>query len=180
MSRIGKKHIAIPKKVEIKIDKQKVVVKGPKGELSQELPSQIQISLNNEELVIEKREDSRKARQLHGLCRTLINNLVIGVSEGFTERLEIHGVGYRSQMEGTNLLLNMGYSHPITIYPPKGITISVEKTTLITIAGMDKELVGQTAANIRSTRPPEPYKGKGIRYQNETVKRKVGKAGKGK
>lgn len=180
MSRIGKKHITIPKKVEVKIDKQKVVVRGPKGELSQELPSQIQISLNNEELVIEKREDSRKAKQLHGLCRTLVNNLVVGVSEGFTERLEIHGVGYRSQMEGNNLLLNMGYSHPITIYPPEGIAISVEKTTLITISGMDKELVGQIAANIRSTRPPEPYKGKGIRYQNEIVKRKVGKAGKGK
>nr|YP_010335974.1 ribosomal protein L6 [Tsunamia transpacifica]QUE27864.1 ribosomal protein L6 [Tsunamia transpacifica]UNJ14380.1 ribosomal protein L6 [Tsunamia transpacifica] len=180
MSRIGKQIIKVPPKVEIKINNQVITAKGPKGELSHELPEEIYVSMKDQELTVQKSVDSRKAQQLYGLNRTLVNNIVIGVSEGFNQKLEIHGVGYRSQMEGKNLILNLGYSHSITITPPENIVISVEKNTMINIFGINKELVGQIAANIRSTRSPEPYKGKGVRYENEVIKLKVGKAGKGK
>nr|YP_010338505.1 ribosomal protein L6 [Rhodaphanes brevistipitata]UNJ18455.1 ribosomal protein L6 [Rhodaphanes brevistipitata] len=180
MSRIGKRSILIPAKVEIKINQQEVVAKGPQGELRQVIPNLIEIVYEASTVTLKKKEDSRKAQQLYGLSRTLFNNLVIGVSKGFTRKLEISGVGYRSQLEGKNLILNMGYSHPVVIKPPEGISISVEKNTMITVSGANKELVGQVAANIRNVRPPEPYKGKGIRYTGETIKRKVGKAGRGK
>lgn len=180
MSRIGKKIIPIPKGVQVIIQDQEIVVKGPKGELKQSISPLIAIDQKENSLVLTKREQSRQAQQLYGLSRTLVNNSVVGVSEGFDQKLEITGVGYRSQMEGSTLILNMGYSHPVNIIPPAGITIKVEKNTSITVSGINKELVGQVAANIRSVRPPEPYKGKGIRYENEIIKRKVGKAGRGK
>nr|YP_010336368.1 ribosomal protein L6 [Goniotrichopsis reniformis]UNJ14774.1 ribosomal protein L6 [Goniotrichopsis reniformis] len=180
MSRIGKKAILLPKGVEINIKDQLINVKGPKGELYQEISSVIEIFKEETEVILRKKENSRQAQQLFGLSRTLLNNLVLGVSEGFSKKLEIIGVGYRSQMQGKDLILNMGYSHPVKIIPPAGITINVEKNTLITISGINKEVVGQVAANIRSVRSPEPYKGKGIRYENEVIKRKVGKAGRGK
>nr|YP_010336762.1 ribosomal protein L6 [Stylonema alsidii]UNJ15168.1 ribosomal protein L6 [Stylonema alsidii] len=180
MSRIGKKIISIPQGVQVIIQAQEIVVKGPKGELKQIISPLIAIDQKENSLVLTKREQSRQAQQLYGLSRTLLNNSVIGVSVGFEQTLDITGVGYRSQMEGGTLILNMGYSHPVNIVPPQGITIKVEKNTSITVSGINKELVGQVAANIRSVRPPEPYKGKGIRYENEIIKRKVGKAGRGK
>nr|YP_010336565.1 ribosomal protein L6 [Rhodospora sordida]UNJ14971.1 ribosomal protein L6 [Rhodospora sordida] len=180
MSRIGKKNILVPKEIEIQINKQEITVKGPKGELKQTISPLIEIFQEEQQIIIHKKNASRQAQQLFGLSRTLINNLIVGVSEGFSKKLEISGVGYRSQMEGNDLILNMGYSHPVRIIPPHGISISVNKNTTIIISGINKENVGQIAANIRNVRPPEPYKGKGIRYENEIVKRKVGKAGRGK
>nr|YP_010336170.1 ribosomal protein L6 [Chroodactylon ornatum]UNJ14576.1 ribosomal protein L6 [Chroodactylon ornatum] len=180
MSRIGKKSIVIPPKVEVKLQDQKVSVKGPKGELSQIISPLIEVKIEDSLLVVQKKEDSRKAQELFGLSRTLVNNLVTGVSEGFSRTLEITGVGYRAQVEGKNLILNMGYSHPINITPPADISITVEKNTTVIISGINKETVGQVAANIRSVRPPEPYKGKGIKYSGEIIRRKVGKAGRGK
>mmetsp|Transcript_11942 Transcript_11942/g.49814 ORF Transcript_11942/g.49814 Transcript_11942/m.49814 type:complete len:181 (+) Transcript_11942:3699-4241(+) len=180
MSRIGKKSISLPQGVEIRIEDQEVMVKGPKGILRQTLSPLIEVVQENQQVSICKKDNSRQAQQLFGLSRTLVNNLIIGVSEGFSRKLEISGVGYRSQIEGNILVLNMGYSHPVKIEPPEGISISVDKGTSIMISGASKEIVGQVAANIRSVRPPEPYKGKGIRYENEVIKRKVGKAGRGK
>ncbi len=178
MSRIGKRPISIPGKVTVAIDGQSVTVKGPKGELSRTLPAEVEISREGETVVVKQRDDSRTARQRHGLSRTLISNMVEGVSQGFQRRLEIIGVGYRAQVQGQNLTLNMGYSHPVQIEPPNGIQFAVEGTTNVLVSGIDKEIVGNTAARIRAVRPPEPYKGKGIRYAGEVVKRKAGKAGK--
>jgi large subunit ribosomal protein L6 len=178
MSRIGKRPINIPGKVTVAIDGQSVTVKGPKGELSRTLPAEVEISREGETVLVKQRDDSRAARQRHGLSRTLISNMVEGVSQGFQRRLEIIGVGYRAQVQGQNLTLNMGYSHPVQIEPPSGIQFAVEGTTNVVISGIDKEIVGNTAARIRAVRPPEPYKGKGIRYAGEVVKRKAGKAGK--
>lgn len=178
MSRIGKRPISIPGKVTVAIDGQSVTVKGPKGELSRTLPAEVEISQEGETVVVKQRDDSRTARQRHGLSRTLISNMVEGVSQGFQRRLEIIGVGYRAQVQGQNLTLNMGYSHPVQIEPPNGIQFAVEGTTNVLVSGIDKEIVGNTAARIRAVRPPEPYKGKGIRYAGEVVKRKAGKAGK--
>jgi large subunit ribosomal protein L6 len=180
MSRIGKRPITVPAKVQVTLDGAKVVVKGPKGELSRELPVNISVAQEGETLNVNRRDDSRVSRQLHGLCRTLVANMVEGVSTGFQRRLEIQGVGYRAALQGRNLVLNMGYSHQVQIPPPEGIQFAVEGNTNVIVSGYDKEIVGNTAARIRAVRPPEPYKGKGIRYSGEVVLRKAGKTGKGK
>lgn len=181
MSRIGKRPIAIPPKVTITINGQTVTVKGPKGELTRTLNTEVTIAQEGETLVVQRTDDSRTARQRHGLNRTLVANMVEGVSQGFQRRLEIQGVGYRAAVQGKNLNMNMGYSHPVNIEPPDGITFVVENNTNVIVTGIDKEVVGNTAAKIRAVRPPEPYKGKGIRYAGEMVRRKVGKTGgKGK
>ncbi len=177
MSRIGKRPIPVPAKVTVTIEGQTVTVKGPKGTLSRTLPPEVEILLEGETVLVNRRNESRAARQRHGLCRTLIANMVEGVSTGFTRKLEIQGVGYRAAVQGRNLNLAMGYSHPVNIEPPEGITFAVEGTTNVTVSGIDKEIVGNTAARIRAVRPPEPYKGKGIRYAGEIVRRKVGKTG---
>ncbi|WP_421658540.1 50S ribosomal protein L6 [Leptothermofonsia sp. ETS-13] len=178
MSRIGKRPIHIPNKVTVTINGQSVTVKGPKGELSKVLPGEVVVSQEGETVLVNRRDDSRTARQRHGLCRTLVANMVEGVSQGFQKRLEIQGVGYRAQVQGRNLTLNMGYSHPVQIEPPEGIQFAVENNVNVIVSGIDKEVVGNTAARIRAVRPPEPYKGKGIRYAGEFVRRKAGKAGK--
>ncbi|HEY9629029.1 MAG: 50S ribosomal protein L6 [Oscillatoriophycideae cyanobacterium NC_groundwater_1537_Pr4_S-0.65um_50_18] len=178
MSRIGKRPISIPQKVTIEISGQNVAVKGPKGELARTLPPEVEVLQEGETLLVNRRSDSRPARQRHGLCRTLVANMVEGVSQGFQKRLEIQGVGYRAQVQGRNLVLNVGYSNPVQIEPPEGIQLAVEGTTNVIVTGINKELVGNLAAKIRSVRPPEPYKGKGIRYSGEVVRRKAGKAGK--
>lgn len=180
MSRIGKRPITVPAKVQITLDGAKIVVKGPKGELSRELPVNIQVAQDGETLNVNRIDDSRVSRQLHGLCRTLVANMVEGVSTGFQRRLEIQGVGYRAALQGRNLVLSMGYSHQVQIPPPEGIQFAVENPTNVIVSGYDKEIVGNTAARIRAVRPPEPYKGKGIRYAGEVVLRKAGKTGKGK
>ncbi len=178
MSRIGKRPIDIPGKVTITIDGQSVTVKGPKGELSRVLPGEVAVAQDGGTLVVTRQDESRAARQRHGLCRTLVANMVEGVSQGFQRRLEIQGVGYRAQVQGRNLILNVGYSKPVELEPPDGIQVAVENNTNVVVSGIDKEIVGNTAARIRAVRPPEPYKGKGIRYAGEAVRRKVGKAGK--
>ncbi|AFZ59305.1 50S ribosomal protein L6 [Anabaena cylindrica FACHB-243] len=178
MSRIGKRPITVPAKVQVAIDGSKVVVKGPKGELSRVLPSNVIVSQEGETLLVTRRDETRTSRQLHGLSRTLVANMVEGVSLGFQRRLEIQGVGYRAQVQGRNLVLNMGYSHQVQIEPPEGIQFAVEGTTNVIVSGYDKEIVGNTAAKVRGVRPPEPYKGKGIRYAGEVVRRKAGKTGK--
>lgn len=181
MSRIGKRPITLPAKVTIAINGQEVVVKGPKGELSRVLPTGVTIETEGETVNVNRINDSRMARERHGLCRTLVANMVEGVSTGFQRRLEIQGVGYRAAVQGKNLNLSMGYSHPVLIEPPDGIQFQVENNVNVLVTGIDKEIVGNTAAKIRSVRPPEPYKGKGIRYAGEFVRRKVGKTGgKGK
>lgn len=178
MSRIGKKPIEIPSGVEIKIDGQKVTAKGPLGEESVEVRPEIAVKVEDNHVVLSKVSDSREADALYGLFRTLVANAVHGVKEGFEKKLEIQGVGYRAQMQGTTLNMQLGYSHPIDIVPPKGITISVEANTKITVKGSNKQTVGDVAAEIRGKRPPEVYKGKGIRYEGEYIRRKAGKAGK--
>ncbi len=178
MSRIGKRPITLPDKVSVTITGQHVAVKGPKGELARTLPPEVEVVQEGSELLIKRRNESRIARQRHGLSRTLVDNMVQGVSQGFQKRLEIQGVGYRAQVQGRNLTLNVGYSNPVEIKPPEGIQLAVENNTNVIVSGIDKEVVGNTAARIRGVRPPEPYKGKGIRYAGEMVRRKVGKAGK--
>nr|UAT97816.1 ribosomal protein L6 [Ahnfeltia fastigiata] len=178
MSRIGKQVILIPDNISTKIDNNIIIIKGPKGELSYILSPLISIRQENNVLKLARVDNSKDSLALYGLSRTLINNMIMGVSKGFSRKLEIQGVGYRSQMDGKNLILNVGYSHAVQINPPKGINITVDNNTNITISGINKEIVGQIAAKIREVRPPEPYKGKGIRYQGEIVRKKVGKAGK--
>ncbi len=178
MSRIGKRPITIPAKVQVNIDGQQIAVKGPKGELSRVLPDAIALEQEGETLKVVRRNESRTARQLHGLCRTLVANMVEGVSAGFARRLEIQGVGYRARVDGRNLVLTVGYSHEVRIEPPPGIQMAVENNTNVIVNGIDKEVVGNLAARIRAVRPPEVYKGKGIRYAGEFVRRKAGKAGK--
>ncbi|MBD1928816.1 50S ribosomal protein L6 [Trichocoleus sp. FACHB-90] len=178
MSRIGKRPINIPAKVQVAIDGQHVAVKGPKGELSRVLPEQVIVEQEGETIVVKRRDESRAARQRHGLSRTLVANMVDGVSQGFQRRLEIQGVGYRASVQGRNLILNVGYSHPVQIDPPEGVLMAVENNTNVIVSGIDKEIVGNIAAKIRAVRPPEVYKGKGIRYAGEVVRRKAGKAGK--
>ncbi|MCU0550836.1 MAG: 50S ribosomal protein L6 [Leptolyngbya sp. Prado105] len=181
MSRIGKRPITLPAKVTITINGQEVVVKGPKGELSRVLPAGVTIRTEGDTVNVDRVNESRMARERHGLCRTLVANMIEGVSTGFSRRLEIQGVGYRAAVQGRNLNMNMGYSHPVLIEPPEGIQFQVENNTNVLVTGIDKEIVGNTAAKIRAVRPPEPYKGKGIRYAGEVVRRKVGKTGgKGK
>ena len=178
MSRIGKKPVPVPSGVTVSIDAQSVVVKGPKGELSRVLPEKVKIAQEGEQVVVTRQDDSRTARARHGLSRTLIANMVEGVSKGFEKRLEIKGVGYRASVKGKTLTMNLGYSHPVEFEPPAGIEFKVESNTNVIVSGIDKELVGTVAAKIRDARPPEPYKGKGVRYLGEMVRRKAGKAGK--
>jgi large subunit ribosomal protein L6 len=178
MSRIGKRPVEIPDKVTVTLDGQSVAVKGPKGELSRVLPPEVVLEQQDKTIVVSRRDESRNARQRHGLCRTLVANMVEGVSQGFERKLQIIGVGYRAQVQGKNLILNVGYSNPVTIEPPEGIQVAVDGNTNVIVSGINKEVVGNTAARIRAVRPPEPYKGKGIRYEGEYVRRKVGKAGK--
>ena len=178
MSRIGKKPIEIPQGVEIKIDGQTVTAKGPLGEETVEVRPEIAVKIEDNHVILSKVGESRETDALYGLFRTLVANAVHGVKEGFEKKLEIQGVGYRAQMQGTTLNMQLGYSHPVDIVPPKGITISVEANTKITVKGSNKQTVGDVAAEIRGKRPPEVYKGKGIRYEGEYIRRKAGKAGK--
>lgn len=182
MSRIGKMPIAVPNGVTVDIAENKVTVKGPKGTLERVLPKEMTIKLENNEIVVTRPNDVKKMKSLHGLTRTLINNMVVGVTEGYTKVLEVNGVGYRASKSGKELTLNLGYSHPVVMKDPEGIETKVEtgsnNVSKITVSGIDKEKVGQFAAEIREKRMPEPYKGKGIKYDYEIIRRKVGKTGK--
>ena len=178
MSRIGRKPIVIPAGVEVKIEGNTVTVKGPKGTLSQEVSNAMQLSLEGNVLTVARPSDDREYRALHGLTRTLISNMVIGVSEGFKKELEIAGVGYRAAKEGNVLVLNLGYSNPVRVADTEDITTEVPNNTKIVVNGIDKQKVGQFAAEIRGIRPPEPYKGKGVHYVGEVIIRKEGKSGK--
>ncbi len=177
MSRVGKKPIPIPKGVTVSIDGSHVAVKGPKGELSRVVSSEMTLAMEDGSVQVSRPSDEGRHRALHGLTRALVANMVEGVSDGFSKQLEIQGVGYRAEPTDSGLRLNVGYSHSVEYPAPQGIQLSVENNTLVTVAGIDKELVGQVAAEIRSIRPPEPYKGKGIRYKDEQVRRKAGKTG---
>jgi large subunit ribosomal protein L6 len=178
MSRIGKLAIPVPSGVEISIDGNHVAVKGPKGTLERDISPLLRVVQEDGQLRVERPNDEKQARELHGLTRTLLANMVVGVTEGFRKGLEITGVGYRAQLVGKKLQLNLGYSHPVEIDPPAGVAFEVENPTRLAVVGIDKELVGHIAARVRSTRKPEPYKGKGVRYAGEVVRRKAGKAGK--
>ena len=178
MSRIGKQPIEIPAGVKVSIDNQSVSVTGPKGTLSRTLLDTVTLDLNGKFLTVSRVDDSINARAAHGLSRTLVSNMVIGVTKGFERALEINGVGYRAEVKADVLNLSLGYSHPINFQLPKGITVDVDKMTKLLVKGIDKELVGQTAAKIREFRSPEPYKGKGVKYADETILRKAGKTGK--
>jgi large subunit ribosomal protein L6 len=178
MSRIGRLPIAVPSGVDVTIDGRRLTVKGPKGELSRELHPDMAVGREDGALVVTRPSEQKHHRQLHGLTRTLVNNMVVGVTTGYRKGLEITGVGYRAALVGRKLQLNLGYSHPIEIDPPSGITFELENPTRLAVVGIDKELVGEIAARVRATRKPEPYKGKGVRYAGEYVRRKAGKAGK--
>lgn len=179
MSRIGKQPITVPAEVDVKIDGTTVTVKGPKGELTRTLPGTMIIEQEGDQIVVKRPDDSRENRSFHGLTRTLIANMIEGVSKGFSKKLVLVGVGYRAALKGRDLELSLGYSHPVTVTPSDTITFEVPSQTEIIVSGISKEEVGQVAANVRAWRKPEPYKGKGIRYDNEVVRRKLGKAGKG-
>ena len=178
MSRIGRLPIAVPSTVDVTIDGRHVTVTGPKGTLSRSLHPDISVNRDEDDLVVTRPTEQKTHKQLHGLTRTLVNNMVVGVTDGYRKGLEITGVGYRATLNGRKLTLNLGYSHPIEIDPPEGISFEVENPTRLAVVGIDKELVGQIAARVRSTRKPEPYKGKGVRYAGEQIRRKAGKAGK--
>ena len=178
MSRIGKSPVQIPEKVSVDIDGLLITVKGPKGELKRLMPEGVDFNKKENEVIVSPSTSKRFSRERHGLCRTLVSNMVQGVSEGFTKKLEIVGVGSRAQVKGKNLVVSAGYSHPIEMVPPEGITYKVESNTNVIVSGIDKEVVGNEAAKIRSIRPPEPYKGKGIKYHDEKIIRKAGKSGK--
>ncbi|GAC83401.1 50S ribosomal protein L6 [Gordonia paraffinivorans] len=178
MSRIGKNPIEIPAGVDVTVDGQNVKVKGPKGELSLTVSEPIKVAKEDNTIVVTRPDDERRSRALHGLSRSLINNLVIGVTQGYTTKMEIFGVGYRVQAKGKDLEFALGYSHPVPIEAPEGITFAVESPTKFSVSGIDKQKVGQISANIRRLRRPDPYKGKGIRYEGEQIRRKVGKTGK--
>jgi large subunit ribosomal protein L6 len=179
MSRIGRLPITVPSGVEVSIDGQLVTVKGPKGTLQQQIAEPITVERDADGVITVKRpDDERKSRSLHGLSRTLVNNMVLGVSQGYQKNLEIHGVGYRVQLKGQNLEFALGYSHPVVVEPPQGIEFSIDGPTRLSVKGIDKQLVGETAARIRKLRRPDPYKGKGVRYAGENIRRKVGKTGK--
>jgi len=178
MSRIGKKPISLPEKVDVKVEGLSLTIKGPKGQLQRTLPDGVRLSKNENTIVVEPLNSKRKSRELHGLCRSLVANMVEGVSNGYTKKLEIIGVGSRAQLKGKTLVVSAGYSHPVEVVPPEGITFKVEKNTNVIVNGTDKELVGNEAAKIRAIRPPEPYKGKGIKYEGEHIIRKAGKSGK--
>ena len=178
MSRIGKLPVKVPKGVNITLNEQTVKVKGPHGELSQLIPKEISVSISDDTVTVSNNEETIKARQNYGLVRSLVNNMVIGVSEKFEKKMQMIGVGYRAQVQGKKLTLLVGYSHPVEFEVPDGLEVKVEANTNLTVSGSDKEKVGLLASQIRATRPPEPYKGKGIRYVDEVVLRKAGKSGK--
>ena len=178
MSRIGKMPVAVPSGVDVTIEGTNLKVKGSKGELARSFSDRVALELEDGTLNVTRLDDSRETRALHGLTRALVANMVTGVAEGFTKSLEIHGVGYRAAMKGSDIEFQVGFSHPVVVKAPPGITFDVPEPTRVDITGIDKELVGQVAADIRKIRPPEPYKGKGIRYAGETIRRKAGKAGK--
>ena len=178
MSRIGKMPVDMPSGVDVKVDGTHVTVKGSKGELSRQFNDRVSFSIDDGVITVVREDDSRESRALHGLSRALLANMVQGVSEGFSKVLEIHGVGYRASLKGSDIELLVGFSHPVDVKAPKGITFEVPEPTRIVVSGIDKEQVGQVAADIRKVRKPEPYKGKGIRYAGEYVRRKAGKAGK--
>lgn len=178
MSRIGRMPIDIPGGVEVKIDGRAVTVKGPKGELSLTVASPIEVAIEDNQVVVTRPDDERNSRSLHGLTRTLIANQIVGVTQGYSKGLEVVGTGYRVQAKGSSVEFALGFSHPVTVDPPAGITFTVEGNNKLTVSGIDKQAVGEVAANIRKIRKPEPYKGKGIRYAGEVVRRKAGKAGK--
>ena len=178
MSRIGKKPITVPEKVDITLDGLSITVKGPKGELRRTLPEGVSLSHSDGLITVSADSDKRRCRERHGLSRTLVANMIEGVSNGYSKQLEIVGVGSRAQVKGKKLVVSAGYSHPVEVIPPEGITFKVESNTNVFISGIDKELVGNEAAKIRAIRPPEPYKGKGIKYAGEHIVRKAGKSGK--
>jgi len=178
MSRIGRLPIAIPAGVDVTIDGRTVTVKGPKGQLSRELHPDMRVAREDGSIVVSRPTEQKTHKQLHGMTRTLVNNMVVGVTDGYRKGLEITGVGYRAVKIGEKLQLSLGYSHPVEIDPPAGISFELENPTHLAVVGIDKELVGQVAARVRATRKPEPYKGKGVRYAGEQVRRKAGKAGK--
>lgn len=181
MSRIGKMPITVPAGVTVTIENNFVTVKGPKGELSRQISKNMKLTMDNGVITVERPNDEKENRSLHGLSRTLINNMIVGVTAGFSKTLEIQGVGYRAAKQGNNINFTLGFSHPVVKEPPAGITFEVPAPNKIVVLGSDKEVVGAVAADIRTLRPPEPYKGKGIRYEGEHVRRKIGKAGaKGK
>ncbi len=177
MSRIGRKPVTVPKGVTLQLEGQSVAVKGPRGELRRTLHPDMQIALDKDQFTVARPSEEKRHKALHGLTRTLVQNMVEGVSKGFSKTLEIQGVGYKAEVKPYGVNLIVGYSHPVKYEAPKGIKISVDNNTVVKIEGADKELVGQVAAELRSVRPPEPYKGKGIRYQGEQVRRKAGKTG---
>jgi large subunit ribosomal protein L6 len=178
MSRIGRLPIDIPAGVDVKVDGSAVTVKGPKGELALTVAAPIEVKVEDGQVLVTRPDDERESRALHGLTRSLIANQIIGVTQGYTKGLEIVGTGYRVAQRGTSVEFALGFSHPVTVEPPAGITLTVEGNNKITVAGIDKQAVGETAANIRKIKKPEPYKGKGIRYAGEVVRRKAGKSGK--
>ncbi len=178
MSRIGRLPITVPAGVDVAFDGRVLTVKGPKGSLTRELPPRIEVTRDGDALVVTRPTETKLDKSLHGLTRTLVNNMVVGVTSGYRKGLEIVGVGYRAQKIGEKLQLSLGYSHPIEIDPPEGISFEVETPVRLAVVGIDKELVGQVAAQVRATRKPEPYKGKGVRYAGEHVRRKAGKAGR--
>ncbi|MFC5065697.1 50S ribosomal protein L6 [Actinomycetospora atypica] len=178
MSRIGKAPITVPSGVDVAIEGQNITVKGPKGTLSHTVDRPIAVALEDGVLSVSRPDDERENRALHGLSRSLVNNLVLGVTQGYERKLEIHGVGYRVQLKGNALEFALGFSHPVRIEAPEGITFAVESPTRFSVQGIDKQAVGQVAANIRRLRKPDPYKGKGVRYSGEQIRRKVGKTGK--
>jgi large subunit ribosomal protein L6 len=178
MSRVGRMPIGVPPQVQIEIEGAHVTVRGPKGELARDLPAEMQIQIEGDRVLVTRPSDEPQHRALHGLTRTLLANMVAGVDTGFTKTLELHGVGYRAQQQGDHVVLTVGFSHPVEKAPPPGVTFEVDGTNRIHVRGIDKERVGQAAAELRAVRPPEPYKGKGIRYAGERVRRKAGKAGK--
>ncbi|NYF97618.1 50S ribosomal protein L6 [Janibacter cremeus] len=178
MSRIGRLPVAIPSGVDVTIDGQTVTVKGPKGELRTSVTEPITVAQTEDGVEVSRPDDERESRSLHGLSRSLINNMVVGVTEGYEKKLEIHGTGYRVQDKGGSLEFALGFSHPVVVEAPEGISFTVENPTHLAVQGIDKQLVGETAANIRKLRRPDPYKGKGVRYEGEQIRRKVGKAGK--
>ncbi len=177
MSRVGRKPISLPKDVEFKMEGNVVTVKGAKGSLTQEIPADITIEQEDGQLILSRPTDNKQHRAFHGLSRALVANMVEGVTNGFEKKLELVGVGYRAQMQGSKLVINIGFSHPVEVDAPEGIEFEVPAATKITVRGIDKQLVGNTAAHIRAIRKPEPYKGKGIKYENETIRRKAGKSG---
>ncbi|MFP5331876.1 MAG: 50S ribosomal protein L6 [Acidimicrobiia bacterium] len=178
MSRVGKMPVEVPSGVDLKIEGNTVSVKGPKGELSREFHERVTLTVEDGVVTVSRANDERESRALHGLSRALLANMVTGVSAGYRRELEIVGVGYRAALKGSDLEMQLGFSHPVTVQAPEGITFEVPEPTKVAVIGIDKELVGQVAANIRKIRPPEPYKGKGVRYAGEHVRRKAGKAGR--